>query len=148
MTVACFDVAEDGSQVLSPLPFFAHDLFTVHTKEKTRYAVDLTGQQYGIEEWFQIRKDYSKNVLDQMPPNPSSEDQKAADIEAEGPQMPHLRTAISQLFKEVQLERAREGITWQNFHLLDSSKQKELRKSLVALTRARIVEALATSSTA
>ena len=117
------------------------------TQQKQNYAVDLTGQQNGIEEWCQIRKDYNKDIFTQMPPSPRSEDEKAADVVDDGPQIPHLRTAVSQLFKEVQSELAQQCITWQNFHLLPASKHEELQKSFVALTRARIVEALAASST-
>lgn len=144
MCLVLFHIDENNHQHHDPLPFFAHDFIRPFTKSGTRYVLDFTGKQYGIEEWFQTwRTYYEEYIWAEKIPNDSSEKDRIAKVEEEGAKMPELRAMISKSFKEAQSDPARK-LNWKIFNDLSESEKEEQRKGLTALIRERTVEVLLT----
>ena len=124
------------------MPFFAHDFIKLWTKSKDVYVLDFTGEQYGIDEWFQKRNDYyEKYVWEKKMVNSSGEAHKTAKVEEEGAKMPHLKAAISKSYMEAQYDPARK-LNWKIFNGLSESEKEKEKSSLVTLIRGKIVEVL------
>lgn len=142
MELVLFDVDDEGDHVEEPLSFVAHDFITVITKDNKRFAVDFTGEQFGIREWFQTKKEYNRHVMKTRESNPTSEHDKAVELETDNPVNAVLKSVISQAVKKIDEDRAHQGITWANFHLLPATRQDQLRQELISSVRADIVKAL------
>lgn len=142
MELVLFDVDDEGRQVEEPLSFVAHDLITIITRDNKRFAVDFTGEQFGIQNWLQTKKDYNRHVMKTREPNHTSEHYKAMEVEDENDRNATIRSVIADTIEEVNDERTRKGITWDVMHLLPTTKQDQLHKELITMIRARIVEAV------
>jgi hypothetical protein len=142
MPLVLFHIDENNHQHHNPLPFFAHDFIRLATKSGTTYALDFTGEQYGIGEWFQTRRIYyGKYVWAEKMTDYSSEKHRIAKVEEEGAKMPELKATISKSFKEAQSDPARK-LNWKIFNDLSESEKEEQRKGLTALIREKTVEVL------
>lgn len=137
-----FDVDEAKRQLKRPLPFLAHDFITITCADKQRFVLDVTGDQFGLEEWFYTTKDYRKLYLDVLPPEPTSEATKAAHVENEDHRNPALARAVSEAIEEAQQEWARFYICWRDIYLLSEEKQMELGRSLGTKVRAKVLAEL------
>lgn len=144
MRLVLFHIDENNRQDHDPLPFFAHDFIRLATKSGTKYVLDFTGEQYGIEEWFQTRRTYyEKYVWAEKIPNISSKKDRIAKVEEEGAKMPELKAMISQSFKEAQSDPTWK-LNWKIFNNLSESEKEEQRKGLTTLIRKRTVEVFLT----
>ena len=124
------------------MPFFAHDFIKLWTKTEGIYVLDFTGEQYGINGWFQNRKDYyEKYVWQDKMVNSSGEAHKTAKVEEEGAKMSDLKAAISKSYMEAQSDPARK-LNWKIFNGLSESEKEKEKSSLVTLIRRKTVEIL------
>jgi hypothetical protein len=139
-----FDVDENGKQRKNPLPFLAHDFIVIHGKGKAnqRFVLDVTGDQFGIREWFHTKKDYWELLLEGRFPNAANEATKVAELEAEDPRNPAVKSAVEQGLDETKADWAREHIRWRDIHLLPEWKQSQLRQGVADKVRTKVVAAL------
>jgi hypothetical protein len=137
-----FDVDESGNQRKKPLPFLTHDFIVVYSKDNRRFVLDVTGDQFGIEGWFHIKKDYWELLLEGRFPNLTNEVAKVAELEAEDPKNPAVKSAVEQVLDEIKADWAREYIPWTDMHLLPEWKQSQLRQDVAVKVRTKVVAAL------
>lgn len=133
---------ENGYQYRSPLPFFAHDFITIKSKDNQRFVLDVTGDQFGLEEWFYTKRDYGQLLLDGQTPEITGEATKIYEVETEDTRNSILKLAVEQALEDVKVDWAREFISWKDLFLLPEWKQSQLREGVAAKVRARVVAAL------
>ncbi|KAL1594285.1 hypothetical protein SLS60_010042 [Paraconiothyrium brasiliense] len=136
------DVDQDGNQRKSPLPFLAHDFITITCKDNQRFVLDVAGDQFGIEGWFYLKKDYWKLLLEGRFPEITTEAAKADNVEEEDNRNPALRTAVEEALEEIKTGWARHNLTWKEIYVLPKEEQDELRQGVITKVREKVVAAL------
>ena len=104
--LVCFLANTRGEQLDDTIPIMSHDLIYIRCRDGSRFVVDLTGDQFGIQDWIFDARDYSNRFVWQNilgpPPIPEGIAFETLITEASG--LPSLKAAVQEALDEAQAE--------------------------------------------
>ncbi|KAF2684281.1 hypothetical protein K458DRAFT_403950 [Lentithecium fluviatile CBS 122367] len=140
--IVLFTSDRDDSQ---EIPIYVHDMMYIHCKNNVRFVLDVSGDQYGFEEWFFSSKYYYDNhrwdTVLQRPQ--TTETQLVASLEGEEPRLPALKDAVEKAVAAEEARWAAKGLGWSSLHRLLDDQRNHLFDGIADRLEQVVVNCLA-----
>ena len=121
---------------------YNHDYMTIVTQNKGRFILDVTGDQFGLEEWFYTAMDYRSHLLLGILPSLQTEAEIIVGLEGEESRLPGLKNAVERAIASEEAKWASRQLTWSGLPGLPVSDRDTLRREMEATLYREVQEYL------
>jgi hypothetical protein len=138
-TIILFPSDRDSS---TPIPIYDHAAISILYKDNSRFVLDLTGDQFGLEMWFFTEEDYYSQLWRGVFHIPSSETQIINKLELEELRLPGLKIAVNQAVANEETKWMTRQLKWSNLHKFQKSDQEAWWEEMEATLNRKVTDYL------
>jgi hypothetical protein len=130
------------------IPICYHDMMYIDFEDKTKFVLDLTSDQFGIDEWFFTAKEYYQAHVWHAVQNPPivSEAKLIDGLEGEDERLPAFKVAVEKAIAAEEEQWAASNGKWSDIHTLSKSAREDLLESMTRRVKQAVVDFLETEN--
>lgn len=136
----------EENQLEKVVPILIHDFIWIVCKDQSRLALDFSGDQFEFQQWLWSTQDFNHHLWsDLLDPVVLNTQRMALALEEEEPRLPVLKSAVEKAIVGLEIEWAKIGVNWSNFHEQAFDDRERLLDGVVDEVKACIIADLSSN---